>query len=75
MESAPIQLISLQEQIDTVNESVPPETNVNYKQFLENQKGNLDSGWITQEEYDNALAEAKQYANYIGDPPQYSGGE
>ena len=31
--------------------------------------------FITQEEYDNALAEAKQYANYIGDPPQYSGGE
>lgn len=36
-----------------------------YKKFLENQKKNLESGFITQEEYEQGLKESKQYATII----------
>ena len=42
---------------------------------MENQKANLDSGWLTQEEYEEASKIYQQYATYVGDPPQYSGGD
>lgn len=38
-----------------------------YEKFLENQKKNLESGFITQEEYEQGLNEAKQYATIIKD--------
>ena len=70
-----IQLSSIEKQIETANKAISADEYVYYEQYLENKKENLDSGWITQEEYDNALAEANQYATYIGDPPQYSDGD
>ena len=36
-----------------------------YKKFLENQKKNLESGFITQEEYEQGLKESKKYATII----------
>lgn len=36
-----------------------------YEKFLENQKKNLESGFITQEEYEQGLNEAKQYATIL----------
>lgn len=36
-----------------------------YEEFLANQQKNLENGFITQEEYDAALAEANEYATVI----------
>lgn len=38
-----------------------------YEAFLENQKKNLESGFITQEEYEKGLNESKQYATIVKD--------
>ena len=70
-----IQLDAVRSEIEALNKIGPPDENAAYEKAMENQKANLDSGWITQEEYEQALEIYQQYATYIGDPPQYSGGE
>ena len=60
--------------IDQVNEEIPADTDMVYQEFLENQQYNLETGFISQEEYDRFLSEAQRYATYYGDPPAgYSG--
>lgn len=70
-----IQLDAVRSEIEALNKIGPPDENAAYERVMENQKANLDSGWITQEEYEEALEIYQQYATYVGDPPQYSGGE
>lgn len=70
-----IQLSSIEKQIETANKAISADEYVYYEQYLENKKENLDSGWITQEEYEEASKIFQQYATYVGDPPQYSGGD
>ena len=65
-----------QAEVLSINNEFPAETNAVYQEFLENQQKNLDSGFISQEEYDSIMAESQQYATYVGDPPAgYSGSE
>lgn len=60
--------------IDQVNEEIPADIDMRYQEFLENQQYNLETGFISQEEYDRFLSEAQRYATYYGDPPAgYSG--
>lgn len=73
--SASIQLNAVCNKIDALNKIGPPDENAAYEKAMENQKANLDSGWITQEEYEEASEIYQQYATYVGDPPQYSGGK
>lgn len=47
------------------NKKNPVDENRVYNEFLENQKRNLDSGFITQAEYNELLAEAQQYAAIV----------
>ena len=70
-----IQLDAVRSEIEALNKIGPPDENAAYEKAMENQKANLDSGWITQEEYEEASKIYQQYATYVGDPPQYSGGE
>lgn len=70
-----IQLDAVRSEIEALNKIGPPDENAAYEKAMENQKANLDSGWITQEEYEEALEIYQQYATYVGDPPQYSGGD
>ena len=57
-----------------MNEEIPADTDMVYQEFLENQQYNLETGFISQEEYDRFLSEAQRYATYYGDPPVgYSG--
>lgn len=60
--------------IDQVNEEIPADIDMRYQEFLENQQYNLETGFISQEEYDRFLSEAQRYATYYGEPPAgYSG--
>ena len=45
--------------------------NYNRDEFLENQKHNLESGFISQQEYDSYLAEENMYAEIVPWKIQY----
>lgn len=71
-----IQVADFQQQVDYYNETTPPDEaeKLVQEQVLENMKENVRSGMMTQEEYDQAVAEKEEYATYVGDPPAgYSG--
>lgn len=69
-------LSDFSEEIAAMNESAPPQEDLDYQKFLEAQQENLESGFISQEEYDRFIWESQQYATYVGDPPAgYSGSE
>lgn len=53
------------EEISTFSEKYPVNENLSQDKFLKNLKGNLKTGYITQEEYDCYLAESKEYATII----------
>lgn len=53
------------ESIQVVNEEQPADEAYVYEQAYENWQANLDSGFITQEEFDNLVRESKIYAKII----------
>ena len=64
-----IQLDAVRSEIEALNKIGPPDENAAYEKAMENQKANLDSGWITQEEYEEALEIYQQYATYVATRP------
>ena len=58
-----------EEEFENALESVadqPVDMDYFRREFIENQKGNLRSGFITQEEYNQAMQEMDVYAKIIG---------
>lgn len=51
--------------LSTVNGKKANNSNWVYEEFVDNQQKNLESGFITQEEYDLLLKEASQYATIV----------
>lgn len=52
-------------EIELFNANNPVNENLVYEEFLENQEKNLESGFITQEEYYQIIEEASEYAAII----------
>lgn len=78
VENNAIQVADFQQQVDYYNETTPPDEaeKLVREQVLENMKENVRTGMMTQEEYDEAVADMEKYATYVGDPPAgYSGDE
>lgn len=74
-EEEPITLSSFQTTIAQINQAIPPKDaeESSYQRFLDAQKENLESGFISQEEYNQFLEESKQYATILTNEPSYSG--
>ena len=74
--SNPVQLQSLQAEIEEINETIPADTNIAYQLTMDSLQENLESGMMTLEAYNEAVADAQVYATYASDPPAgYSGSE
>lgn len=54
-----------EESIQDINEKQPADKDYVYKQAYENWQANLDSGFMTQEEFDRSVKESKIYAKII----------
>ena len=54
-----------EESIQDINEKQPADKDYVYKQAYKNWQANLDSGFMTQEEFDRAVKESKIYAKII----------
>ncbi|MCI8284397.1 MAG: hypothetical protein HFE90_03900 [Firmicutes bacterium] len=59
------------QKIKELSEQYPVNENYNRDEFLENQKHNLESGFISQQEYDSYLAEENMYAEIVPWKIQY----
>ena len=62
----------LVKRLSSANKTDPPQEDIAWQIFLENQKGNLANGMITRENYDEWTTPSKKYATYITAAPQYS---
>lgn len=58
-------LREMRETLEEANRQAPPEKDRARQESLENLKGNLETGFITQEEYDAALERMQQYATML----------
>ncbi len=70
-EEAPeaVSYTQVQEELKQVNVETPPDPDLFRNEYLEALKGNLETGFITEEEYAAATAELDQYAEVISRRP------
>lgn len=60
-----IVLSEFAEEINALNEEFPIDENNEYNTLIENLKKNIETGFITQEEYEDFVAETHEYATII----------
>ena len=63
--ASPISLSSFSAKVSQINETTPPQDDLDYQLFLKAQQENLESGFISQEEYEQFIAESQQYATIL----------
>lgn len=66
-ESNSIILSDFTAEVNNINSISPPQEDIDYQNFLDAQQENLESGFITQEEYNKFLQESQQYATILTD--------